>query len=240
MKSLRIFMTLILVLTLSSAISAQGNRSVRGNGNVIKKDRNVPAFDGVKVSTAIDVYLTQGDKNSVVVEADENLHEYIMIEVRGGVLTIFYDNVSIREVTMSRVHVTIKDITSLETTSAGDILGKTPLKCGDIEIGTSSAGDIKVDLIADNIEVDISSAGDVTLSGTANRLEADLSSAGELEASELRVKEAEVSVSSAGNANINVTERLEARASSAGDIRYYGDPKYVDAHASSAGSIRKR
>jgi hypothetical protein len=174
------------------------------------------------------------------VEADENLHEYIMIEVRGGVLTIFYDNVSIREVTMSRVHVTIKDITSLETTSAGDIVGKTPLKCGDIEIGTSSAGDIKVDLIADNVEVDISSAGDVTLSGTANRLEADLSSAGELEASELRVKEAEVSVSSAGSANINVTERLQARASSAGDIRYYGDPRYVDAHASSAGSIRKR
>lgn len=240
MRSLRILVSLILILSVSAALSAQGNRNVRGNGNVIKKERTSPSFNGVKVSTAIDVYLTQGDKNSIVVEADENLHEYIMTEVRSGVLTIYYDNVSIREVTMSRVHVTIKDIESLETTSAGDILGQTPLKCGDIEIGTSSAGDIKVELTADNIEVDISSAGDVTLSGSANRLEADLSSAGELEASGLKVKEAEVSVSSAGSASVNVTERLEARASSAGNIRYYGDPKYVDAHASSAGTIRKR
>ena len=240
MKSLRILASLILIVTASIAISAQGNRNVRGNGNVIKKERTAPAFTGVKVGTAIDVYLTQGNNNSIVVEADENLHEYIITEVRGGVLTIYYDNVSIREVTMSRVHVTLKDITSLETTSAGDIIGQTPLKCGDIEIGTSSAGDIKVELTAANVEVDISSAGDVTLSGTANRLEADLSSAGELEASDLKVKEAEVSVSSAGSASIYVSERLEARASSAGDIRYYGDPKYVDSHASSAGSIRKR
>jgi hypothetical protein len=71
-------------------------------------------------------------------------------------------------------------------------------------------------------------------------LRADLSSAGDLNAYELQTREAEISVSSAGDADINVSERINARASSAGDINYRGDPKYVDAHSSSAGGIHKR
>jgi len=88
--------------------------------------------------------------------------------------------------------------------------------------------------------VHISSSGDITLTGDAGMLEADLSSAGDLNAYNLEVKEADVSASSAGDADINVSEKLTARASSAGDIHYMGDPKYVDAHSSSAGGIHKK
>ena len=42
------------------------------------------------------------------------------------------------------------------------------------------------------------------------------------------------------DADINVTERLKARASSAGDINYRGNPKYVDAHSSSAGGVHRK
>jgi len=62
----------------------------------------------------------------------------------------------------------------------------------------------------------------MTLSGEADILKADLSSAGELNAYNLTVKDANVSVSSAGDADIYVTQRLTARASSAGDINYKG------------------
>jgi hypothetical protein len=74
----------------------------------------------------------------------------------------------------------------------------------------------------------------------ADLLKADLSSAGNLNAFDLKVREADISVSSAGDADINVSERITARASSAGDINYMGDPKYVDAHSSSAGGVHKR
>ena len=80
----------------------------------------------------------------------------------------------------------------------------------------------------------------MTLSGEADILEADLSSAGDLNAFNLKVREADISASSAGDADINVTEKIRARASSAGDINYMGDPKYIDSHSSSAGGIHKR
>jgi hypothetical protein len=239
MKSLKIFMVAFICLGLTSCIDAQMNKTVRGDGNVVKKERTVNTFNGVKASSDIDVYLKQGDDQNVTVEADENLHEYILTEVREGVLHV-YSEVNIRNAEKKRVYVVMKDIKSLRTSSAGDIVGQSPIKTDELVIGASSAGGVKIDVTANNIEVNISSSGDVTISGEAESLNADLSSAGDLDASELKVKKADISASSAGDARVYVTEKLTARASSAGDITYKGDPRYIDAHSSSAGSIHKR
>jgi hypothetical protein len=107
-------------------------------------------------------------------------------------------------------------------------------------LSASSAGDIKIEVNAKKIDVDISSSGDITVTGETGMLRADLSSAGDLKAYDLKTREADISVSSAGDADVNVSERLTARASSAGDINYKGDPKYIDAHSSSAGGVHRR
>jgi hypothetical protein len=239
MKSLKILLFTLVCISLASCIDGQVRRTVYGEGNVVKKDRTVDSFDGIRVSTGINVYLKQGDKESVTVEADENLHEYIITEVKGGSLHV-YSDANIRDAKMKRVYVTMKEVTSLRTSSAGDIIGESPVKCNNLEIDVSSAGNIKLELTASKVEVDISSSGNVTLSGEADILNADLSSAGDLEAYNFKVKEAEVSASSAGDARVYVSEKIKARASSAGDITYKGDPKYVDAHSSSAGGIHRR
>lgn len=239
MKSLKVLMIAFICLGITSCIDAQMHRTVRGEGDVVKKERTATSFDGIRVSTGIDVYLKQGDKESITVEADENLHEYILTEVKDGVLNV-YTEVNIREAKRKRVYVTIKEVKSLKTSSAGDIIGETPVKGTDIEISASSAGNIRLEVYAKIIEINISSSGDVSLSGEAEKLNADLSSAGDLEAYNLKVKEADVSASSAGDARVNVSEKITARASSAGDITYQGDPRYVDANSSSAGGIHRK
>lgn len=239
MKSLRSLAIALLFLGIPFLSQAQSWKSVSGNGHVVTKERKTDSFTGVKVSSGIDVYLKQGDNISVTVDADENLHEYIITEVRNGVLNVYTEE-SIRDAERKRVYVTMKEINSIRTTSAGDVYGESPIKTKDLELSASSAGDIKLDVSADNIDLDISSSGNIALKGKTDILKADLSSAGDLNAFDLLAREAEVSVSSAGDAEINVSERLNARASSAGDINYRGDPKYVDAHSSSAGGIHKR
>jgi hypothetical protein len=239
MKSLRILTIAITILSISACSQAQIRPTVRGNGDVVTKERNTESFTGVRVSSGIDVYIKQGNNESMSVEADENLHEYIITEVRGGVLNVYTD-ANIREAERKRVYVTMKEVKSVKTSSAGDVVGQTPVKTDRLELSASSAGDIKLEVYAKEIDLNISSSGDMTLSGEADILNGDLSSAGDLNAYELIVKEADLSASSAGNADINVTDRIRARASSAGDINYMGNPKYIDAHSSSAGSIRKR
>ena len=239
MKILRILTTAIAILSISACTQGQFRKTVHGNGNVVTKERTTESFTGIKVSTGIDVYLKQGDNEKVSIEADENIQEYILTEVRNGVLHV-YTETNLRDADRKRVYVTMKEVRSVSTSSAGDIFGESPIKGDKLEISASSAGNIKLDVSAKEIKAEISSSGDISLKGDADILEADLSSAGDLKAYDLSVKEADVSVSSAGDADINVSEKLTARASSAGDINYHGNPKYVDVHSSSAGSVHKR
>ena len=239
MKNLKCFLVIILALGITACVDGQIRRTVYGNNHVVKKERDAGNFSGLRVSSGIDVYLKQTDDESIVVEADENLHEYIQTEIRDGILNV-YTEANIREAEMKRVYVTMRDINSLKTTSAGDIIGETPVKTEKLELSATSAGDIKLEVYAKEIEAHISSSGDVTLTGEVDILDATLSSAGDLNAFGLEVREADVSASSAGDADISVSERLRARASSAGDINYRGNPKYIDAHSSSAGGINRK
>lgn len=234
------FLTVVIITILATiSLEAQSWKTVHGNHNVVKKERKAGNFTGIKVSSGIDVILTQGADESLVIEADENLHEYIVTEVKNGVLHI-YSDASIHDAEKKVAYVSMKEINYLGTTSAGDISGKTPVKANELELSSSSAGSINLRIEVTKLSADLSSSGDMTLSGTADMMDADLSSAGDLNAYDLLVREANVSASSAGDAGINVTERLTARASSAGDIYYKGDPRYIDAHASSAGGVHRK
>jgi hypothetical protein len=239
MRNLRIVSTLTVIFLIVACSHAQNRKTVYGNKKLVTKEREVGSFNGLIVSSGINVYLKQGDKESIKVEADENLHEYILTEIESGILRV-YTKVNIKDSQVNKVFVTMKDIRSVKANSAGDVIGESPIKSDELEISASSAGDIKLEVYVSGLNVDISSSGDVTLSGEADILDAGLSSAGDLNAYNLKVKEADISASSAGNADVNVTEKLKARSSSAGDIHYDGNPEYVDVHSSSAGSIHKR
>jgi len=232
-------MIAVLSLGMTACLDGQIRKTVYGNKKVVTSEREAGNFTGLRVSSGVDVFLKQGNNESITVEADENLHEYIITEIKGDVLNVYTD-ANIRQAERKRVYVTMNKIRSLKTSSAGDLFGETPVKGDFIELAASSAGNMKLEIYAREISLNISSSGDMTLSGETDVLDADLSSAGDLNAFELQVKEADVSASSAGDADINVTERITARASSAGDINYRGNPKYVNVHSSSAGSISRR
>jgi hypothetical protein len=236
MKRVSLLLITALIVATSCA-DAQFRKTIYGNGEVKKESRKAMNFSSIRVSTGINVYLSQGDQESITVEADANLHEYIITEIKGGVLHVYTD-VNIRKAEARKVYVTMRTIESIKTSSAGDVEGLTPIIADILELSTSSAGDINIEVKAKEIKASTSSSGDITLRGTADILTGETSSAGDLKASEFTVREAYLSASSAGDIRITVTEKLKARASSAGDIFYGGTPKYVDVQSSSAGSVR--
>ena len=240
MKNLKLLIIILLTSVMITDVSAQFNKRVRGSGDVIKETRDIDGFTGVKTATAIDIFLTQGNSFNVEVEADDNIMEHIVTKVKNGVLEVYLDRVNLTYHKKMVVHVTMKEVDYLSASSAGDIVCVTPVKADYLKIRTSSAGDVKIDVQANSLDLSTSSSGDITISGKADYLEARTSSAGDIKGYDLVVREANLSSSSAGDIKITVTERLKARASSAGDIYYAGNPDFVDAHSSSAGDVIKK
>jgi hypothetical protein len=89
------------------------------------------------------------------------------------------------------------------------------------------------------LDVDVSSAGKVVLRGNAAEQVIDVSSAGDYDAHDLISEIVDIHVSSAGSVILKVNNELKANASSAGSIKYRGEPLKVNVHSSSGGSIKK-
>jgi hypothetical protein len=231
----------VLPLTLLMAAGCVVNiqDSIKGDGKVVSQTRDVPEFSGIKVGSGIDVFLTQGDTQSVVVEADENLQEWIRTEVNGTMLHIYTDK-NIRLAKTKKVTITCKTLDKIDVSSAGDVTSLNQFNTDKLDISMSSAGDLKFDVKANEIAITISSAGNVNLKGETHTLKADLSSAGDLNAFDLEAKVGDISVSSAGSARVFVTEEASFHSSSAGNIDYKGEPKIKEIQTSSAGSVSKK
>ena len=78
MKQRSIWLTLIVLIAASLACAVPFDAStVKGSGNVVTKERDVSGFDKVVVSGLGRVIVTQGDEESLTVETDDNLMQYI-------------------------------------------------------------------------------------------------------------------------------------------------------------------
>ena len=81
MKKTRLSL-LLAVMLLSTASFAQNwwKNAIRGEGDVVKQDLNLDEFDGITLAFSGDVYLTQGETQSVTVEAQQNIIDNIKLE----------------------------------------------------------------------------------------------------------------------------------------------------------------
>lgn len=240
MKRVSLLIMIFLSVTLGSCVFDDWDQGVSGNGNVIEESRDISGFKGVLVSSGIDVYLSEGNDFKVMVEADENLMEVILTELKGSMLFVGTERYGIRRARSKKVFVTLPELEKLKISSAGDCVGQTPFNCKDLDLSISSAGDLSLEVNADRIFLDLNSSGDARIEGTANLLKVSLSSAGDLNAFDLKAKKVDVDVSSAGSASVFATDEISMNVSSAGKIYYMGDAEVIRSRTSSAGDIIKK
>lgn len=209
---------------------------VKGNGNVVKSDRMLSGFDAISVSTGLELLITQDSVEKVVVEADDNLQDLIITEVRGSELRIRAEK-SIFYAKARTIHVSVKSINSLSASAGADAKTTSKLVVEDLSVSTSSGADVKLDLNCKNVKADASSGGHMKLVGTAQEIEANASSGAGLNAGDLKCESADADVSSGGDVAVFASEKIRASASSGGGVKVYGDPKQKDVSTSSGGSV---
>ena len=240
MKKLTI---LALALLLAGTAAAQWGRRIKGNGKMTTEERSTGDYDGVAVAGFFDVDLVAGNEGNVTVEAEENLLEYIVTEVKNGTLHIKVEKgVNIRPSNWShgvRVTVPVEEVEEVSLSGSGDIVGKTTLRASNFSTSMAGSGDITLDVEASNMDVSMSGSGDINLSGRANQLSVQISGSGDVKAYDLEADMVEASISGSADIRVTANESLIARVSGSGDIHYRGNPAKIVSKASGSGDITK-
>ena len=75
---------LVVALLTVSITNAQwwGSKKIKGNGEVTTETRSTGDSDGVKCAGSMDYVLVAGTEGKITIEAESNLMEYIITEIK--------------------------------------------------------------------------------------------------------------------------------------------------------------
>ncbi len=226
----------ILAIACMTLVSYSLSAQIRGNQNVISKSRDVSTFHSIIIEDGIDAYIQQGSTQSLEVEADENLHEYLITEVNNGVLKIYFDR-DVWNRKASRAYITVTDLKLLKVSGGGDVESKGTIRVADIEISVSGGGDLDFDLEADNLHCNMSGGGDAEIAAKAESIVVDISGGGDLDLG-AEAGSFEGNITGGGDADIALgaaSKNVELNISGGGDLDLGTEAQNISVKVSGGG-----
>ena len=205
--------------------------------------RPVQAFHGIKVSHAIDLYLSQSDEEVVAVSASKDEYrDRIKTEVQNGVLRIWYDNPPkwSRGDKKLRAYVSFKALDNLKASGASDVRVTGTIKGNELNIDMSGASDFNGAIDVHSLRVDLSGASDMNVKGSATTLKIDVSGASDFKGFDFEADNCSASASGASDIKITVNKELSAQASGASGVHYKGSGVIRDIKTNGASSVSKK
>lgn len=190
---------------------------IKGSGMAKTEKRNVGNFKGLDVGGAFHVEVTCQKEASLELTADDNLLKHIKTEVRGGILYIGTDGMQLNFKDSPRAVISVPSLDDFNISGAAQV-----------RVANLKAGDVKANL---------SGASQLWANGTAQSVNADVSGASRLNGRDLQASKVDVNASGASQADVYASADLEAEASGASRVSYYGNPQNISPKASGASKI---
>lgn len=204
--------------------------------------RKVGPFDELVLSGKIDVYLepaAEGEEESVHIDDTYDDDDAVNIVIRGRQLKISQlDGWTRRNNRRVRVLVKYGSLRSIRALAGAEVEGAETLVADYLDLKCGSGAKLRLDLRVQNLEGNASEGGDLRLSGQCKRQEVSANTGGIYDAAELTALETEVKANTGGRAVVVATERLDANASTGGEVRYSGNPTEKYTRSNLSGDIR--
>jgi hypothetical protein len=204
--------------------------------------RNASGFHAVDVAGGIDLYLSSGDEVVAVSAKDVNIRNHIHVEVKNGVLRIWYDwkdrfNFSNKGL---KAYVSYKALDKIVASGGSDVSVDGVLKSGQLHLDFSGGSDFKGRVESDELHINLSGGSDADISGSAKTVDIDASGGSDFSGFDLITDNCDINASGGSDIDITVNKEITAEASGASDISWKGSANVKKAKASGSGSVSHR
>ena len=156
----------VVLLLFASMLFLTSCDGIKGSGNVVCQERTATGFDGLTINGVANVHVQPGEDFKLEVVTDDNLQEYVLVEVKNNVLHInTLSGVQIRP-TKIVVEVHLPELQSIHLNGVGNVSlsdGSAP----DLEISLSGVGNIDAqNYQVQNVAIKHSGVGKATVWAT--------------------------------------------------------------------------
>lgn len=85
---LKIYFSILALIFSSSMLLAQKSEKIKGSKIVTTSVKEIHSFNAIEVEDNLEISLEKGDKNEIKIEADDNLHDIINLNIQDEILII--------------------------------------------------------------------------------------------------------------------------------------------------------
>jgi hypothetical protein len=224
-RFLLISFTSLFLASFSHAQDDNKRETIEGNGKSVTRDVPVSSFTALQASGIYELKLSQGNKESVKIEADENLQQYFTVRNDGNKLVIDMEklkNKNLKNSGKMRVYVTFKNLKELELKTVGNVSSEEQLSFDDLDLSTKSVGNVDLNFTAKKLDLENKSVGNVKLSGKANEAVVKNTGVGSFQAGNFVVQTMNIENSGVGSAEVNAEKDLKVKDNFLGKVKNKG------------------
>lgn len=199
-------------------VQAQESKRDRNGNEIVSKDITVGDFTALDLSGVMSVFITQGDKASVKVEADEKVIDKVEIEAKDGTLYVKTKKGGLKNTKIMHVYITFTSLSKINNQLVGKLQSENTIKQSSLRYKSTSVGNASLQLDVEDLKIDIAAVGNTEFSGKAVNCELDNTSIGNVKAGSLLVENMQLTSTAIGNLEYYATNTKVVKSNGIGKV----------------------
>jgi len=196
-----------------------------------RETRAVSGISTVRLEGSMNLAISQGDSESLVIEGEPDDVRNVKAVVHDGVLTLSNEPPWWSFLWPFQSHATprailgVKSLNRIAVEGSGDVSAAQLVTQEGFSIAVAGSGEVRLkSLAARRLEVHIAGSGDVSVAGAVLEEQVSIAGSGSFAGGELKCASARVSNAGSGDATVWVRDQLTVSLAGSGEVSYYGAP----------------
>ncbi|TVR40750.1 MAG: DUF2807 domain-containing protein [Bacteroidia bacterium] len=211
--------------------------TVEGSGNVIIERREVAEFQRIDVRGNIRLHISQGDENSMSIEADDNLVELVIAKQDQDKLYLYLAKGIHKDATMN-ISLQIKQLTELNVSAGTRVFANDTIRGVSLKHVLQAGSESNLTLEYENMNLLVQAGGISNLSGSVSHASVSSLAGAIINAQKLEVENLEINGRAGSINTFHVTGTISGRARNGAIVNYTGEPDLKDFRSERGGLIQ--
>lgn len=257
MKKITFITFCCIIICLLSLSCCRNFPILRGEGHLIEKRIEINTVKSIDSRGSFDIELIKSDSLAVIIHAQKNISEAIIIDIKQETAIIRYKSGLIIKPTESvKITFFIPELKIINLRGSGNIISKDTFKstdfiaasiygsgdlflnldCPESKICIKGSGNANLNLVSQQLQSSISGSGSINLNGSAQHHDIAIHGSGKIFAFDLENQQSDIKISGSGDVDVFSLEVLNVTISGSGNVRYKGHPR-ISTNISGSGNI---
>jgi hypothetical protein len=223
--------------------TSRSSRDRIDSGESVTDERDLNGISQVKISGSINLYLRQGDNESLRIEGDEKAISLLEINENGDLLEIGYrdedDVKNIFENFTPDIYLTVSDLHKLSFDGVVTIESENTIQVENLIITGDGIGKIDLEIEAKMIDANFNMMGSIVLRGNVESIKLSNEGMGRIDASKLISQKMTLSSSGIGKIDVFCEDELSIIVNGIGSVNYSGNPKVIREDVNGIGKVSR-